>query len=75
MLVRSKVEAAFFNGDSPDKRLTNIGLTEEEKKDPLGQDYTFKYIKVAHMKRGSGQTKKVIFLSTGSKLKDLGIIS
>lgn len=75
LLVRSKVEAAFFNGDSPDKRLTNIGLTEEEKKDPLGQDYTFKYIKVAHMKRGSGQTKKVIFLFTGSKLKDLGIIS
>lgn len=64
-----------MSGIVPKSNLDNIGLTEEEKKDPLGQDYTFKYIKVAHMKRGSGQTKKVIFLSTGSKLKDLGIIS
>lgn len=35
-LIVNKVEIAFLNGETPDGSLNNIGLTEEEKKDPLG---------------------------------------
>ena len=65
-----------MSGIAPKSNLDNGGLTAEEQKDLLGQDYTFICIEVSLTKRrGSGSTKRMIFLSTGSKLKDLGIIS
>ena len=64
-----------MSGIAPKSNLDNGGLTAEEQKDPFGQDYRFTYIDIAPTERGSNPTKRMIFLFTGSKLKNLGIIS
>ena len=63
-----------MSGIAPKSNLDNILLTEEEKKDPLGQDYTFMYLEIVPTKRGSGPTITII-LVPGNKLISLGVES
>lgn len=64
-----------MSGIAPKSNLDNGGLTAEEQKDLLRQDYTFICIEVSPTKRrGSGSTITIILIP-GNKLISLGVES
>ena len=63
-----------MSGIAPKSNLDNGGLTAEEQKDLLGQDYKFMYLEIVPTKRGSGPTITIILIP-GNKLISLGVES